>query len=268
MYKTFIVATALLLQQTVFTQDLSLYEKHWFFQSGDKMPYRILFPENYDAQKKYPLVLFLHGRGESGSDNEKQLVHGASLFLRDSIRKQFPAIVVFPQCSEHSYWSNVQMVVEDSKNNKRSFFFVPAGPPSSAMEMVLSLLNNLITRYPVNRQRIYVMGLSMGGMGTFEIVRRRPQTFAAAIAICGGAHPATARQIRRIPWWIFHGAKDDVVLPKYSEQMVEALKKVNADVRFTLFPDANHNAWDPAFAQPGLLNWLFDQKKIDRNKLN
>ena len=172
------------------------------------------------------------------------------------------AAVVFPQCSEHSYWSNVQMVAEGSKNSKRSFYFVPGGPPSSAMQTVMGLLDNLLVRYPVDRQRVYVMGLSMGGMGTFEIVRRRPQMFAAAIAICGGAHPATARQISRTPWWIFHGAKDDVVLPKYSEQMAKALKRRNTDVRFTLFPDANHNAWDPTFAQPELLPWLFSHKKM------
>ena len=103
MKKIFSLPILFLLAQWTNAQDLSLYQKQWFFQNGDTMPYRILFPENFDAQKQYPLVLFLHGRGESGSDNEKQLVHGASMFLRDSIRKNYPAIVVFPQCSEHSF---------------------------------------------------------------------------------------------------------------------------------------------------------------------
>ena len=105
------------------------------------------------------------------------------------------------------------------------------------------------------------MGLSMGGMGTFELVRRKPGVFAAAIPICGGANPATAKQLRKTTWWVFHGAKDDVVLPGFSENMVAALKKAKANVQFTLYPNANHNSWDPAFAEPNLLRWLFAQKK-------
>ena len=232
-------------------QDLNLFEKQWLTQNGDTMPFRVLLPENYDPAKKYPLVLFLHGRGESGNDNEKQLTHGAKMFLQDSIRKNYPAIVVFPQCAANSYWSNVQAVMNGSKTGK----------PSKAMVMLQSLVGNLLERYPVKLNQVYVMGLSMGGMGTFELVRRMPGLFSAAIPICGGAHPATAPQLVKTKWWIFHGGKDDVVLPAFSEQMVEALKKAKAPVQFTLFPNANHNSWDPAFAEPGLLKWLFSQKK-------
>lgn len=242
-------------------QDLNLFEKQWLTQNGDTMPFRVLLPENYDPAKKYPLVLFLHGRGESGSDNEKQLTHGAKMFLQDSIRKNYPAIVVFPQCAANSYWSNVQAVMNGSKAGKRTFYFVPVGEPSKAMVMLQSLVGNLLERYPVKLNQVYVMGLSMGGMGTFELVRRMPGLFSAAIPICGGAHPATAPQLVKTKWWVFHGGKDDVVLPAFSEQMVEALKKAKAPVQFTLFPNANHNSWDPAFAEPGLLKWLFSQKK-------
>lgn len=241
-------------------QDFNLFEKQWLTQNGDTMPFRVLLPENYDPAKKYPLVLFLHGRGESGSDNEKQLTHGAKMFLQDSIRKNYPAIVVFPQCAANSYWSNVQAVMNGSKTGKRTFYFVPAGEPSKAMVMLQSLVGNLLDRYPVKLNQVYVMGLSMGGMGTFELVRRMPGLFSAAIPICGGAHPATATQLVKTKWWVFHGGKDDVVLPAFSEQMVQALKKTKASVQFTLFPNANHNSWDPAFAEPGLLKWLFSQK--------
>ncbi len=244
-----------------FTQDLSLYEKHWFMQYGDTMPYRILFPENYDPAKKYPLVLFLHGRGESGADNEKQLIHGAKLFLRDSIRQKHPAIVVFPQCPANDYWSNVQMVYTTTKNGKRSFHFITGGERTDAMKMVMGLLDNLQTRYAIEEKQVYVMGLSMGGMGTFEMVRRKPGVFAAAIPICGGAHPATAPKLTATKWWVFHGGKDDVVLPEFSEKMVDALKKAKASVKFTLYPNANHNSWDPTFAEPGLMEWLFAQQK-------
>lgn len=242
-------------------QDLSLFKKEWLFQSGDTLPYRILLPKNFDAAKKYPLILFLHGRGESGTDNEKQLVHGAKLFLADSNRNNFPAIVVFPQCPVNSYWSNVQMIAEGNKTASRSFYFTKEGEATAAMKMVMALMGNLFTRFKIQENQVYVMGLSMGGMGTFEIVRRMPGTFAAAIPICGGANTATAGSLTKTNWWVFHGGKDDVVLPKYSEDMVKSMKRYRVPVTFTLFPDANHNSWDPAFAEPGLLAWLFKQKK-------
>lgn len=240
-------------------QDMGLFEKYRFIQNGDTLPYRILLPLNYDANKKYPVIFFLHGRGESGSDNEKQLIHGASLFLRDSIREKYPAIIVFPQCPANSYWSNVQTIADP--RGKRSFYFIPDGDPSLSMKLAIGLLDNIMLRYPVDAKRIYVMGLSMGGMGTFEIARRKPGLFAAAIPICGGADPSTAIKIKNISWWIFHGAKDDVVLPAYSENMFKALKNAGARVKFTLYPDANHNSWDSAFAEPELLSWLFSRHK-------
>lgn len=244
----------------IYAQDMSLYEKQWLIQNSDTLPYRILLPENYDPAKKYPLVLFLHGRGESGTDNEKQLTHGAKMFLQDSVRKKFPAIVVFPQCAFNSYWSNVQAVTSGSKTGKRIFYFVADGEASQSMKMLIGLVGNLLIRYPLEKNQLYVMGLSMGGMGTFELVRRMPGLFTAAIPICGGANPETAPYLKKTKWWIFHGGKDDVVPPIYSEQMFAALQKVKANVQFKLFPNANHNSWDSTFAEPRLLQWLFSQK--------
>lgn len=242
------------------SQDLSLYEKHWYMQAGDTLPYRILLPPGYDSSRAYPLVLFLHGRGESGTDNEKQLVHGARLFLRDSSRQRFPAIVVFPQCPVSDYWSNAEMVSEGRKSAERDFFFLYDVPPTRSLVLVMQLLKNLQRRYRINAREICVMGLSMGGMGAFEIVYRMPGYFAAAVPICGGADPRTARRMKKTRWWIFHGAKDDIVLPEFSQQMADALQKTGARVRFTLYPGANHNSWDPAFAEPDLLPWLFGRK--------
>ncbi len=239
-------------------QDKSLYEKFQFIQNGDTLPYRILLPENYDSSKSYPLVYFLHGRGESGRDNEKQLANGSGMFLSDSFRKQYPAIVVFPQCAATSYWSNVHTIA-DAKG-KRSFYFVTDGDASVPMKLLLSLSQNLEVRYKIKKDQVYVMGLSMGGMGTFEFVRRKPGYFAAAVAICGGANPGTAAAMRKTKWWIFHGAKDDVVLPEHSEKMQAALKKAGATVKYTVYPEANHNSWDPAFREPGLFKWLFVQR--------
>jgi predicted peptidase len=240
-------------------QDLSLFQKKWYVQNNDTLPYRILLPINFNPSKKYPLVLFLHGAGERGSDNEKQLIHGAKLFANDSIRQQFPAIVVFPQCAENSYWSNV--IRETDSTGKRNFLFQTGGEPTTPMRLLQRLITQLTDEYPVDRKRMYVGGLSMGGMGTFELVRRNPLTFAAAIPICGGAHPKTAGKLNKTAWWVFHGAKDDVVPPIYSEQMVNALKKKKAEVLFRLYPDANHNSWDAAFAEKDLLPWLFSHHK-------
>lgn len=240
------------------SQDLALYEKHLHINGNDTLPWRILLPEDYDVSKKYPLIFFLHGAGERGSDNEKQLVHGGKLFLKNENRNDYPAIVVFPQCPQNSFWSAIDFKTE---NDKRVFTFNPEGKPTIAMKLAQELLTKIIESYPVNKKKIYVGGLSMGGMGTFEIVARNPDLFAAAFPICGGGEPSSASKLKKIKWWVFHGGKDDVVPPSYSEIMVDAMKNEKVSVKFTLYPEANHNSWDPAFAEPELLSWLFAQKK-------
>jgi predicted peptidase len=260
MLQRFLVFVLLITGFTSYSQDLGQYEKHWYAQGPDTLPYRVLLPENYDVKKKYPLIYFLHGAGERGNDNEKQLVHGARLFLIDSVRNNYPAIVVFPQCSNSSFWSNVQFRY-DTATRKRSFIFQEAGEPTVAMRLAEGLLLQLLKEYPIDKKKVYAGGLSMGGMGTFEIVRRHPGLFAAAFPICGGGHPATAALMKKTNWWVFHGAKDDVVPPVNSDIMVKALQEAKAKVKYTLYPNANHNSWDPAFAEPELLKWLFAQKK-------
>lgn len=240
-------------------QDRSLFKKKNYISGNDTLPYRILLPLNYDASKKYPLVLFLHGSGERGRDNESQLMNGSSLFLRDSVREKYPAIVVFPQCMYESYWSNVNR--DYTKSGEERYVFQTGGEPTVAMKLLQKLLKKIIRQYPVEKRQVYAGGLSMGGMGTFEIVWRKPKLFAAAFPICGGADTASAKKFRKVHWWIFHGAKDDVVLPKFSQRIVTALEALQADVKFTLYPKADHNSWDNAFAEPGLLPWLFSIKK-------
>lgn len=241
-------------------QDTSLFENHHYIQNGDTLPYRLLLPLNYDETKSYPLVLFLHGAGERGSDNEKQLTHGSSLFLADSNRQKFPAIVVFPQCPQNSFWSNLSSST-DSATGKRMMAFPVDGPPTRAMSLLLGLVQEINKNYKPDQQRLYVGGLSMGGMGTFEIVRRLPNTFAAAFAICGGANPATAPQLKSTSWWIFHGLKDPVVDPEFSRIMAAALLRANAEVRLTTYPEDGHNSWDSAFKEPDFLSWIFNHRK-------
>lgn len=241
-------------------QDKSLYQKHLFIQNGDTMPYRVLLPKIFDASKKYPLILFLHGAGERGRDNEIQLVHGGNLFLRDSIRENYPAIVVFPQCSANSFWANVN-IVSDTVKKSRAFNFPINGEPTVAMSLLMQLLNQLQHSYSLDKHKMYVAGLSMGGMGTYELVKRKPKLFAAAFAICGGANSSTAKKLKHTAWWIFHGLKDDVVNPEFSKTIAEAIKQEGAEVKLTLYPNANHNSWDSAFAEKDLMRWLFSHHK-------
>lgn len=260
MKRLFLSVLACCAAMFAFAQDMSLYKKEWLINGSDTLPYRILMPENYNPAKKYPVILFLHGAGERGNDNEKQLVHGSKLFLTDSIRKKYPAIVIFPQCSEKSFWSSAAFKY-DSITKKRSFEFSATAEPTTAMTLLLRLTDKIEKQYHLKKTQVYVMGLSMGGMGTFELASRKPGYFAAAIPICGGGAAETAPVLSAVKWWVFHGGKDDVVLPVYSEIMVDALKKAGASVKYTLYPDANHNSWDPAFAEPSLLSWLFSQSK-------
>ncbi|MCL1675718.1 carboxylesterase family protein [Elizabethkingia meningoseptica] len=240
-------------------QDFFLFKKFKFTQDEQAMPYRILLPKNYDPGKSYPLVMFLHGRGESGADNEKQLTHGAQLFLNENNRDNFPAIVVFPQCPENSYWSNVQMIYDEQ--GKRTFYFTNGGAQTKAMTLLSGLLGNLQQQYKIKQDQIYIMGLSMGGMGTFELVNRMPNVFAGAIAICGGADPSTVSNLKDTGWWVFHGGKDDVVPSRFSDSMVKTMRAKGVKVKYTFYPEANHNSWDSAFAEPDLLKWLFSQHR-------
>jgi len=243
---------------TAQTQNTNDYQKKEFIAANDTLPYRILLPMDYDESEAYPLLVFLHGAGERGNDNEAQLTHGATLFLQDSVRKKYPAIVVFPQCPEDSYWSNV-----DRKRTAKSlsFTFSVEGEPTMAMKSLQRLLGDLLNSYKIDMSRIYVGGLSMGGMGTFELVRRNPDTFAAAFAICGGAHPETANKLTGPSWWVFHGDADVVVDYQHSVNMVDAMKKSGAKIKFTTYEGVNHNSWENAFAEPELLSWLFANSK-------
>lgn len=244
------------------SQDFSLYQKKLLQTGTDTLPYRLLLPENYDSKKEYPLVLFLHGAGERGNNNEAQLTHGAKLFLQQNIRQQFPAIVVFPQCPTNSFWSNVQWVY-DSVSQKRDFVFPEEAEPSYAMLMVMQLMRQLNKDYKLKTDQQYVMGLSMGGMGTFELVKRMPNTFAAAMPICGGGNTANTKYMLKTAFWIFHGDADAVVPVALSKAMAAAMQShySAAEMQLTIYPGVNHNSWDNAFAEPELLPWLFSHKR-------
>lgn len=242
-------------------QQLEEYQRKLFVQEGDSLPYRILYPQQFDSSRKYPLVIILHGAGERGKDNEAQLVYGAKLFLEPTNQQQYPAIVVFPQCPKDSYWSNVKIVTNADKS--RTFNYQKkVGTPTKAMQALMGLVKELQASSQVEQDQIYIGGLSMGGMGTFEILRRMPGTFAAAFTICGGGHPRGAKAYARtVPLWVFHGEKDRVVPVEKSAIMVEALKKAGGNVKYTVYPGVDHNSWENAFAEPELLPWLYSHRR-------
>lgn len=236
-----------------------LYKEKIHVKENDTLQYRIMYPENFSEDEEYPVVLFLHGAGERGEDNKKQLVHGSKLFADQTNRGAFPAIVIFPQCPRSDYWSKVDV---DRSTNPIGLNFKYETGPTTSMGLVLGLMDEFAEKQFVKKEKIYVGGLSMGGMGTFEILYRRPEMFAAAFAICGGGDPESVKEYAdKIDVWVFHGAKDDVVDPQLSIDMVSAILKHGGKPNFTLYADDNHNSWDSTFAEPELLTWLFSKSK-------
>jgi predicted peptidase len=200
-----------------------------------ELNYLLYLPEKYEEQKAWPLVLFLHGAGESGNDINKVKVHGPPKQI--AAGKKFPCIVVSPQ-SPGRGWN-----------------------PGT----LNALLDDLVAKHRVDKDRIYVTGLSMGGFGTWALAGASPDRFAAIIPICGGGNPDDAAKMKEIPIWVFHGAKDAAVPLSASERMVEALKKADAkNVKFTVYPELEHDSWTITYDNPEVWEWLFKQNRADR----
>lgn len=243
---------------SVFSQDLSLFEKKMFISGNDTLRYRLLLPENFDKTKKYPLVLFLHGAGERGSDNEKQLVHGMPKFVDAQNRKNFQCIVIAPQCPLNQSWNSAK-TNRDVRPFVREFNY--NNPIPKPLQLAIDLTNSIIDEGSVDKKKVVVAGLSMGGMGTFEAVGRFPKMFAAAAPICGGGDTKFySRKQAKVDFWIFHGAVDGTVDAKYSREMFARLKELKANVKYSEYPGVDHNSWDNAFAEPEFLPWLMGKR--------
>lgn len=238
-------------------QHQDLFSQEHYISGNDTLNYRLLLPKKFDESMQYPVVLFLHGAGERGNDNAKQLVHGSKLFVDN--RDAFPAIVIFPQCPPNDYWANATM---DRDTRPIALKFPLDIEPTKSMTLVMGLMDEMLTKPYTNTNEVYAGGLSMGAMGTFEILYRKPKLFAAAFAICGAGNPdATEAYAKTVPMWIFHGAKDDVVAPQESVNMVSGILKYGGSPNFSLYAKDNHNSWDSAFAEPELISWLFSNSK-------
>lgn len=250
----------LLIVNQVTAQDSTLFKRELFVYGSDTLLYRMLYPSDYDVNKKYPLVLVLHGAGERGNDNEAQLVHGSKLFLDSAVRKEFPAFVLFPQCPADDFWAKI-VRKENNVDSLGGFGFNSDARPGKALGLVSSLVDSLAQTPQVNTKKMYVGGLSMGGMGTFEMLWRKPKFFAAAFPICGGGDPKKVKiYAKNFPIWVFHGDSDKTVPVSNSRIMVNALRTAGAKVMYSEYPGVEHNSWDNAFAEPKLLPWLFKQR--------
>lgn len=216
--------------------------------AGDTLPYRLLKPAAYDAGRAYPLVLFLHGAGEMGTDNRAQLSPGVFEFASEKIMKGYPCFVVAPQ-------TNIRWVDVDWALDKH---LAPA-EPSKTLRMAVDLILKLEKEFNIDARRIYVTGLSMGGYGTWDLIARYPEMFAAAAPICGGGDETRAWRITEVPIWAFHGGQDTVVKTIRSRNMIAAVRKAGGDPKYTEYQGVGHDSWVKAYGDPELYKWMFAQ---------
>ena len=204
-----------------------------------RLDYLLWLPQDDDTAHPWPLILFLHGSGERGNDIRQVLNYGLPKRLANGLA--LPAIIAAPQCPADSDWT-----LHD--------------------DALVALLDEIAANYPIDQKRVYLTGLSMGARETWRLACANPQRFAAVVAICGRRpyglrSEEDAALISHLPIWVFHGARDQVVPIEESNRMVAALRRYGADVRYTVYPDADHDAWTQAYAEPELYPWLFAQRR-------
>ncbi|MFA4851290.1 MAG: prolyl oligopeptidase family serine peptidase [Bacteroidales bacterium] len=239
-------------------QSESVFEKKNFCnRPGDTLYYRLMRPIYNDTTKKYPIVLFLHGAGEKGKDNNSQLVNGALNFASPLNRKIFPCYMIVPQCATGYSW------VETDWNLPSH---IQPEKPSVYLERTMRLLDSLTKKLNIDTNRIYITGLSMGGFGTWDAISRWPWKFAAAVPVCGGGDTAKASLIKDIPIWAFHGDNDKVVMTSRSRDMIAVIKKSGGNPNYTEYPNIGHNVWNKAYTDTEMYLWLFSQSKENRKK--
>lgn len=243
-----------LLYSAAFSQNLTekFEAKQFINESNDTLNYRIFVPDQPDSTGKYPVVLFLHGAGERGSDNKAQLTWGVWRFVEDSVQQNHPSIVVAPQAPKDSYWGNANWREESTRLMEK---------PAESLILVMEMLEQIHQAYPVDANRLYVTGLSMGGFGTWNLIIRYPDKFAAAAPVCGGGDVTKAHRIAHMPIWNFHGTVDDVVPPELSRDMIAAIRYAGGKPGYSEYPDVDHFSWIPAYNEPSLVNWLFSHRK-------
>lgn len=231
-----------------------MFEPREFAGEGGKvLKYRLLKPLGYNPNKSYPLVIFLHGAGERGNDNSAQLKHGMADFCKTVRREKNPCYVIAPQCPDDEKWAEID--------------WSAAGPikmpaeASESMKLTFALVDAMLEDAAIDKNRVYITGLSMGGYGTWDAIARRPSFFAAAVPICGGGDPTTAEKIKNIPISCFHGDKDETVDVEKSRLIIKAIKDAGGSPLYTEYPGVGHKSWTQTYANDATHNWLFAQRR-------
>lgn len=225
-----------------------------YLEDGITLPYRLSVPADY-KEKKYPAVLFLHGAGERGTDNERTLNTAIPVFLENNpVARE--AIYVIPQCPENCQWVDTPW--------PEVSYSVDEIPETCWAAAALKVFLSVCEKYNADCDRRYVFGISMGGYGTWDMIMRHGELFAAAMPICGGADPTKAEKLKDFPIHTFHGSVDGCVPVQGTRDMVNAIKEIGGKVIYTEFEGVDHNSWDPACAFEGIGEWMFSQKRSDR----
>lgn len=233
------------------------YEERSFEVPGTDSPrtlhFRLLRPIQVEPDKKYPIMLYLHGAGERGDDNKLQLMYLPEWMTRKEWRQKYACYLMAPQLPRGRYWAPLR-VSQGAPN-------ASTAAPSEG-ELVYRAMEALFKELPVDQQRVYLTGLSMGGFGSWALAAAHPERFAAVAPICGGGDPAWAERLKNVPIWAVHGDADKVVPPQRSRDMIAAIKAVGGSARYTELKGVAHDSWTPAYNDPdGILPWIFEQRK-------
>lgn len=264
MRKTTLLSTALLLTTACFcifscTSNTMADEvtdlfavKQYTGANNEVLNYRELTPEKITPDTRYPLVIFLHGAGERGDDNTAQLIHVVKELATPEMRERYPAFVFAPQCPKMKRWVETDWTLEQHTMPET---------PSESMGLLISLIEESVKTLPIDPKRIYVVGLSMGGYGTWDLMQRRPDLVAAGIPICGGGDSSKGEVLKNIPIWAFHGDKDTAVKVERSRAMIKAIQQAKGSPIYTEYPGVGHNSWTMTAQNRLVWDWLFAQHK-------
>lgn len=233
--------------------DVKATEKRVFENKDTVLPYRLVLPETYDETKSYPMIVFLHGAGERGNDNELQLFHCVQ-YLADTLPE---CIIVAPQCPVNNQWVDTPWA--------NGAYSIDAVPESNELKAVIELLDALQEEFSVDADRIYASGISMGGFGAWDLMMRHNDYFAAGVLVCGGGDPSQAEALKDTPLFVFHGDADDAVPVSGSRDTVQAIRDAGGElVQYVEYPGKGHGIWNDAFAHPGMLQELLTYKLSTR----
>ena len=234
-----------------------MHAKTYTTSEGFTIQYRIHIPEITNTLEKIPAILFLHGAGERGDNNLSQLKHGVPQLLDYIINNNHPAVLIAPQCPNGTSWANISRLKESCKMPDE---------PSKPLQAVIEMFEKEISAAPVDRLRLYITGLSMGGYGSWDFMQRFPEKFAAGMPICGGGDVSLAPRLVNIPIHVVHGEKDTVVPVTRSQEMVEAIRSAGGkNVTYKEREGEGHGVWDPTYKDFSNIDWMFAQKKENQD---